>query len=124
MTTEGFFRTWEDNTEHFLGIEINEKKMERLNKMRSLCREVASRDSGITAPFNPFSTKEKNASVFLEFTSPLWTFDTTITNKLSELFSMADGFAIAEGDGSIRITFDILDMWDKFGYDNDMEHGK
>ena len=124
MTIDGFFRTWEDDTEHFLGIEINETKMERLNKMRDLCREIASRDRSITAPFHPFSTKEKNASVFLEITSPLWTFDTTITKKLAELFSLADGFAIAEGDGSIRITFDILDMWDKFGYDNDMEHGK
>ena len=122
---KNFFRYLEDNIEHFLGIEVNEKKLARLNEMQQLCRELADADRSIKNRFKPFSTKDKNASVALDIQSPLWTFDTSIAKKIARLFEMSDGFAIASGDdGSVRITFDVLDMWDKFGYDNDMEQGK
>ena len=125
MTNNINFRMLEDDTEHFLGIEINENKLNKLNTMQRLCREIANRDSGIANRFRPFSTNDKNASVSLDIKNPLWTHDAVIIQTLSELMGMADGFALATcEDGTMRMTFNILDMWDRFGYDNDMEHGK
>ena len=125
MTNKINFRKLEDDTEHFLGIEINESKLNTLNTMQSLCREIAGLDGGIQNRFRPFSTNDKNASVSLDIESPLWTHDAAIINALSDLMGMADGFALATlENGNIRMTFNILEMWDKFGYDNDMEHGK
>ena len=126
MTIEGFFRTWEDDTEHFLGEKLNEKKMERLNAMRDLCAALADKESGIRHRFRPFTNKDRHGSVALELKSPVWTFDLSVTKLLSRLFDMTDSFAaaIVEETGAIRLTFDVQNMWTKYGYDNDMEHGK
>lgn len=126
MTIEGFFRTWEDDTEHFLGIEINEKKMDRLNRMRDLCRRIEEAEPQIRNRFDPFDNRRRSASVILEARNPFWTFNSAVVKLLSELVSMADDIAvcIVEGTDTLRLTCNISDMWDKSGYDNDMEHGK
>ena len=126
MTIEGFFRTWQDDTEHFLGIELNEKKMERLNKMRDLCRRIAEAEPQIRNPFDPFDNRRRSGSVRLEARSPFWTFSGEAVKLLSELLSMADDVAVCvvAGTDTLRLTCSISDMWDESGYDNDMEHGK
>lgn len=120
------FRALEDDIEHFLGIELNEEKMERLNAMRDACRRIAELEPQISNPFYPFDNKQRNASVKLETKNPLWTFNPDAIRLLSELFSLADNVSICVVDGTdtIRIMFSITDMWSKFGYDNDLEHGK
>lgn len=120
------FRALEDDNEHFLGIELNAEKMAKLNEMRGLCAELADKESGIRHRFRPFTDKDRHGSVALELKSPVWTFNLAVTGLLSQLFEMADGFAaaIVEGTDTIRLTFDVRNMWTKHGYDNDMEHGK
>ena len=115
-----------DDAEHFLGLELNEKKMETLNRMRDLCRAIAEIEPQVKSPFVPFYNKCRNASVMLEARNPFWTFDSRVLKLLAELLSMADNMSvcIVEGTDTIRIMCSIKDMWDKFGYDNDMEHGK
>lgn len=120
------FRALEDDNEHFLGIELNAEKMAKLNEMRGLCAELAEKESGIRHRFRPFTDKDRHGSVALELKSPVWTFDPSVTKLLSRLFEMTDSFAaaIVEETGVIRLTFDVQNMWTKYGYDNDMEHGK
>ena len=120
------FASIEDDNEHFLGIDLNEEKMQRLNAMRDLCVAIADKERGIKNRFRPFTNKERHGSVSLELKSPVWSFDPTVAKLLSKLFAMSDGFAatIVEGTDTIRLTFDVRDMWTQHGYDNDMEHGK
>lgn len=110
----------EHDIEHFKGLDINMDKLERLNKMQTLCREISERDDGIKNRFKPFTTKDKNASVALDIENPLWTFDKEIVKRMETLFSMADGVAVAivDGTATIRMTFDVLDMWDKSTFDD------
>lgn len=120
------FRMIEDDNEHFLGIEINEDKLNRLNKMRELCRNIAEIEPQCSNPFYPFDNKRSNGAVKLEMHTPFWTFEPRVITMLSELLSMADDVSICaiEGTDTIRIMCSVHEMWNKHGYDNDMEHGK
>ena len=119
------FRALEDDNEHFLGIDLDEEKMNRLNAMRDACRKIVDLNPRIKSPFYPFDTTCRNAFVSLVFPEIEFMNDKTVTSLIGALFSAADDVVLrSREDGTILMSFGLHDMWDKFGYDNDMEHGK
>ena len=108
-----------DINDYFVGDEIDQEKLERLNRMRDICREICEKESGVAAPLFPFSNRERNGTVKLEMKNPFWTFSAAVMKRVAALFSMSDDAAIAipEGTDIIRITFGVHDMWKEFHYD-------
>ena len=126
MILQSKMRKIMDDTEHFLGIEIDEKKQERLNTMREICREIAEIEPQVKNPYEPFDNRSRHAMVTLEMESPFWTLNKRVPTLLADLMKLTDDLSICVVDGTdtIRVMCSVQDMWAKFGYDNDMEHGK
>ena len=112
-----------DDNEHFLGEVLDEKKMERLKKIRTMCREIAEAEPEISAKFMPFSNESRNGTASLIFPQLLFCANDKVNGKLSDVFHLSDAFVITAMGERIKLSFIVHDMWTKFGYDNDMEHG-
>ena len=109
-----------DINEMFHGDKYDDGKLERLSKMRNICREVAEIDSSVSAPMIPFTTESRNASVKLELKNPFWTARKGVRQRIALLFDLADDTAVAIVDGTdtIRMTFGVQDMWVEWHYDD------
>lgn len=116
---DAFDKITTDINEFFVGDEIDEEKLARLRRMRTICREICEKESGVSSPLFPFSNRDRNGMVKLEMKNPFWTFSAAITKLIAALFSLADDAAVAipEGTDIIRFTFGIHDMWNEFHYD-------
>jgi hypothetical protein len=117
-------RKADDDNEHFLGEVLDEEKKARLDRIRALCREISDEEPEIRANFLPFSNRSRNGTASLIFPSMLFCANANVNAKLSEIFSMTDAFVTTTLQGTLKLSFIVHDMWSKFGYDNDMEHGK
>lgn len=126
MSLDSYIRKLDDDIDHFIGEELDEEKMEQLKKLRSVCRRIAELSPDIKATFLPFSNRSINGTAFLELPRVTAETNTTVSRFLGRAFTLSDAFGIsAREDGTgITIGFVVHNMWSKFGYDNDMEHGK
>lgn len=124
MDFENKIGMWVDNIDHFVGDEINEEKARTLDLMREKCRKITEYEFDIEFPFDGFNNRQRTVTMALESQGALCLFDRRSLMLMSELFAMADFASFAESDGCVRATFTLFDMWEKFHYDNDMEHGK
>ena len=104
-----------DENEHFLGKELDEKKMERLNKLRELSVRFAKGERGVTYEAFPFSNRSRNAMVLLDIPATVFIVSPQSVHTLAEIFSLSDdvSFAVSEDKKKIRISFGIHDMWTK-----------
>lgn len=105
-----------DAAENFRGTELDETNLNRLNRMRGLCRSIAEAEPRIKNPFTPFDNTCRHASVTLETGNPFWTFDARVTKALPELLSLSDDFSVCIVDGTetIRLMCSVHDMWKSF----------
>ena len=110
----------EDANDHFYGTELDEAKMERLNTLRDLCREIAETDPSIKNTYTFFDNTMRNGAVKLDF--PILSFNQKrgVLKNLSVLFETADAFVLSGmGESRIRLTFLIHDMWTQHIDDRD-----
>ena len=118
-------RMWEDDAEHFLGEELDPRRMETLDRVHALCRRLVEMEPSISLPFMPFTNRSKNALVQLLFPAPFFMFGGETMHLLGQIIALADDVTLAAtGDGRIAVTCGIENMWSRWGYDNDLEHGQ
>ena len=122
-TLDSKIRMWIDDNEHFLGEEIDTEKMKRFDRIRALCLDVSEADPDIWDSYPPFTERSRNGMACLEMPSVKFQSNPTVLKALSQLFAEADACITSAIGGELRITFVVHDMWKKFGYDNDLEHG-
>ena len=110
----------EDKLDRFVGDEIDPAKMERLNKMRDICREISEINSRIKYPFSAFDNRSVNAYVRLQFPLMMFIDNKDIIKRIEHLVSASDDMAIAilENGEAIQLSFGIRNMWNKFHYKN------
>ena len=108
----------EDKIERFVGDEIDEAKMLRLNKMRNICREICELNNRIKAPFTPFDSRSINSGVKLLFPTRIYINSTEIVKKIASLYEYADTATVAllEDGSAIQLYFIVNDMWVKYHY--------
>ena len=112
-----------DYNDSFCGEEINEAQLERLNRMKKMCCEIAELEHGIEAPFEPFDNTCCDGMAQLLFPTVKVIRNEKVRKMLSTLTEEADEVvaSAANGDG-ILYSFIIFGMWDKFhheGYDEE-----
>ena len=112
-----------DNAEHFLGEVLDEEKMVRLIKLRAICRKIEEAEPCIKYKAYPFSNRNRNGMVILDFPQVLFCTDRRVISSLSAALAISDNVSASTLCGNLRLSFGIHDMWSKYGYDNDMEHG-
>lgn len=108
----------EDYNESFRGEVLNEEKMSKLNRMKKICGDIAKLEPKVEAPFVPFDCTNRNGVAAIVVPS-LWMSDkSTVRSRLAFLFSEADSVIVSALSGDhIRITFTVMDMWDKFHHE-------
>ncbi len=106
-----------DANERFIGEELDEEKMDKLNKLKVICVEIGTREPEIRYRACAFSNLERNASVMLDFPRVYFGTEKGVMLLIAEAMGVADYFSTSTlGDG-LRLTFGIHDMWSKFRYD-------
>ena len=125
MSFDSWLNKTIDDNEHFLGEELDQEKMDRLNRLRDLSARFAKGERGVSYSAFPFSNRSRNAMITIDVPSVFFTASSRSMQTISEITALSDfvSFAVV-ADGKIRIGFGVHDMWTKFGYTNDMEHGK
>lgn len=107
-----------DYNDSFRGDEINEDKLEKLNRMKKICGEICELDPRIDAPFMPFDKTCRNGTAQIMLPYLLFTTDDKVRSRISSLVVAADDLAFSALDGEhIRITFGLHDMWTAFHYE-------
>ena len=111
------FDTMIDNNESFLGEELDEEKMEQLNRLKNICVEIGKREKGIKYSAYPFSNRSQNAFVMLDFPRLLFCTDKKVMRLLSQALTISDDFSSTALAGELRVCFGIHNMWTKWRYD-------
>lgn len=108
-----------DINERFVGDVINEEKLKKLNGIRELCRKIAERDHDIKYTARPFSNRNQNGMVILDFPSVVFCTDDGVMKRLSDAFYAAESVAFSTLGGNLRITFGVRDMWNEYHYEDE-----
>ena len=122
MDIDEKIREWDDNNEHFLGEDLDQGKLNRLNRIKSLCLEISGMDNRIQYTAYPFDNRSRNGFAILDLPKLLFCTDEKLIRRLADLFYASDFVSLSTLSGALRISCGIHDMWSKWGYDNDAEH--
>ncbi len=100
------------DNDDFVGHELDEEKLARLNTMKALCKMVTEEEEQITQPFFPFDNRRRHAGVQLVLPCVIFMENRKPISALSALFGAADDVTIAVADdGHVRLTFSVRDIW-------------
>ena len=103
-----------DENENFIGVELDEKKMERVQAIRDCCKKIVDRDSGVQIVPLQFDNESRNALTQLSFPTPFFTGDKRVMDALETMIDIADSFSIASDAKDIYMTFIVLEIWAKW----------
>ncbi len=108
-----------DINERFRGDRYDMEKLERLNRMRRLCREIAEAERGVSMRPCPLSDRSRNGMVGLDMPRVILMTAPGVLKRLAALFPLADDACVsaAADDGVVRLTFCVRDMWTRWHYD-------
>lgn len=112
---------WDENAENFRGTVPDENKAAVLNKLKEQARLVASASAGeLRCINNPFTNRERTASVILRGPHPVLLMNTDVVKQLGTLFDMADmvSFAVVDETDDIQLCFTVCDMWAEWRMEN------
>ena len=113
-----------DVNELFVGDELDQAKLDKLNRLRDLCREIAETEEGIRARVFPFSNANRNGMAGLDFRKFAFCSNRKVMRTLAQVLASADDFSLSAADDGVRMCFGIHDMWEHFHYDGCPDLGK
>ena len=112
-----------DYNETFRGDKINEEKLEKLNKMKKLCKHLAMIDPRIEAPFMPFDKTCGDGMAQISLPRLCVMRDRDEQHVIAYLIDTSDEVVFsAVNEDRVLISFILFGMWDEFhheGYDED-----
>lgn len=127
--TDDELRDWmqEQNeyNESFRGTKIKPDKLQRLNSMKYMLKQLHEADDRIETPFVPFDNQCRNATVKITIPYVYFSTNRRVQTTMAALFSAADDVAFTSlGGESIGITFGIHDMWEEYHHEGYEGEGK
>lgn len=118
MSIDSKLDMYEADAAAFRGDTLDEKKMIRLNHMKTLCEMIVKIDPRVESPFIPWDNHSRHAGVQLRFPTLSFMENKAEINALSALFAEADHvFMAAPEDDGIILTLDVADIWKEFHYE-------
>ena len=103
-----------DENEDFIGIELDDKKMEKVEAIRTYCKKIVDRDSGVNIVPLQFDNESRNALTQLSFPALYFTGDKRLLDSMETMLNLADSFAMAAEKGRIYLTFAVHEIWAKW----------
>ena len=103
-----------DENDDFIGVEIDDKKMEKVEAIRDCCKKIVDRDSGVNIVPLQFDNESRNALTQISFPAPYFTGDKRLLDSVKTMLDIADSFAMAVEKGRIYLTFAVHDIWAKW----------
>ena len=110
-------RLFDDANERFHGDVLDEKKMDRLNRLRAVCRAVSDAEPSIKFTAYPFSDRSQNGMVILDFPKVMFCTSRQAISAISQAFALSDDITTTTLAGNLRISFGVHNMWSDFHYD-------
>ena len=102
-----------DENEDFIGVELDEKKMERVRAIRDFAKKIVELDWG--ARIVPLEEGEgRNSLTQIALPTPFFTGDKRVMDALETMIDIADSFSIASDAKDIYMTFIVLEIWAKW----------
>lgn len=109
-----FARLCAEENERYVGDVLDESKMNRLNKMRALCRNAAESDPQIGVKTLPFSNRSRNGTAMLLLPSAFFCADRCALRSVSEAVALADALTVVSVGEQLRVSLIVLDMWSEY----------
>lgn len=106
-----------DLNERFVGDELDESKLVRIERIRDYCKMIEKMDYTISAPLTQCGKKSRNWTASLAFPGVTFLSDRKLLFVLSELVKQSDDMAIATVGETIKITFGVHEMWSRYHYE-------
>lgn len=103
-----------DENDDFIGVELDDKKMEKVEAIRTYCKKIVDRDSGVHIVPLQFDNESRNALTQLSLPGTYFTADKQILVSIKEIIDLSDSFAMAADNGRIYLTFAVHDIWAKW----------
>lgn len=99
------------DNDDFVGHELDEEKLARLNTMKAFCAAIKEEDETIQQPFFPFDNRSRHAGVQLIFPSVTFLESRKAISNLSALFAASDDVTITVDGETVAMTFSVRDIW-------------
>ena len=115
-----YARDQQIENEAFVGDVLDERKMAKLNRLKSYCRELVKLEPHIKYDETLLDNWSRNGMVTLHFPTVIFIDNSMAQTIMEALFRVADLYVVSSLAGDrITMTFGIRDMWSEFHYDYD-----
>jgi hypothetical protein len=109
-----------NDPETFYGDVPDPEKVKQLAELRGLAEKVGKINKRVEVPFLPFESRNVGAAVQLIYPCAYYIGNKTERLLFADMLAKADSACmVVIDDGRICFTFDIMDMWKEFHYEDE-----
>ena len=103
-----------DENDDFIGIELDAKKMEKVEAIRNYCKNIVDMESAAQIVPLQFDAESRNALTQLSMPRIFFTADKRVLDALETMLDLSDGFAMTSDAGRTYMTFAVHEIWAKW----------